>query len=158
MLWHCRSGFVLREREMCLPYVDEGIIDSLLAMRGRQPVMPVFATAGELLYYLRGGRRPVVDNNYPPNYTLGQPRSLTDDGLDPIKDDLTKHEIMYTRVANMITVRSDTFAAYISVLRYPPGANLKSPDAVKRYVAVVDRSECYKRGHWPRIYMFAAIK
>ena len=56
---------------------------------------------------------------------------LTDDAA---RDDLEERDLLFTRMSNLVTVRSDVFTAYVLVRL---GAN--GPQ--KRMVAILDRSE-----------------
>ncbi len=150
-----------RECLLCLPYMTDAIVNQLFANRDKKQVwFRPFATSGEFLLAVRQVAA-AKSNEYPPNYEVADDRK-TDDGLEKSPNDLTKLQVVYTRLANLITTRSDSFGVYITMMRFKgseaAAGNLASPDAVRRYVAVVDRSECNKRGDWPRIVMFTEVQ
>ncbi len=154
-----------KETLMCLPYMTDAVATQIIAdLDAKPPAERAFAASGEVLASIRKVEKvnPWADKNvYPPNYKLADGKT-TDDGLAEVNDDLSKLQVMYTRLSNLVTVRSDSFAVYITVMRFKGSAaaagNLASPNAVRRYVGMLDRSDCYKRGDWPRIMMFAEIK
>jgi len=83
----------------------------------------------------------------------------TDDGLQPMLGDLTKSSIYYAWLSNQITVRSDTYIAYIYVenpKRDPTDPN--EPVRFRRYVALIDRSRCWQATDQPRVLFFSQIK
>jgi len=60
---------------------------------------------------------------------------------------------LYCWLSNQVTVRSDTFIAYICIQK----ANL--PHAAGRYyVAVIDRSRCPANGALPAVVLFSQIR
>ncbi len=147
---------------LCLPYMTSQTLGSILDTYGAGET-PTLATTGQFLTGIRAvpGAK---SNDFGPNYRISDGYA-SDDGLapvnDPINDDLVKHQALFNRMANLVSVRSDTFAAYITVLKYKKSTvntELSEPDAVRRYIAVLDRSNCYKRGDWPKIHMFVPIK
>ncbi len=105
---------------------------------------PGFATIGELNF--------VIDSNdaNDPNYTIARYAShfrsdgqdlpgypdLTTDGLisgDGVTDDFEERDVIFSRISNLVTVRSDVFAAYILVRIGVDGPQ-------KRAIAILDRS------------------
>ncbi|KKL76319.1 hypothetical protein LCGC14_2046070, partial [marine sediment metagenome] len=154
---------------MCLPFMTNAIADQIILHRNtKMTAIPTarqgFATVGEVLVPIR---KAAANNAYPPNYKLADGGS-SDDGLATVNDDLAKHQIIYSRISNLITVRSDSFAAYITVMRFTKAdvedgrnsiqPNLGHVSSVQRYVAVLDRAECHRRSDWPEVLMFAEIK
>jgi hypothetical protein len=143
----------------------------------KPPLQRAYAVPGEVLIAVRNAAP--VNNSYEagaPNYKLADD-GASDDGLgrtraEEVKGDLAKYQIAYSRMSNLITVRSDSFAVYLTVMRFRPsdvetgkqisGTNVKpylrEPTAIRRYVGVLDRSECYKGDDWPEIRMFGEIK
>jgi hypothetical protein len=145
---------------------------------------PGFAAGGEIALPIdRRGRTlgtscglPVDQiNEYGPMVPAGMGRNLapypyllgiagavvtdTDDGLQPMLGDLTKSSIYYAWLSNQITVRSDTYIAYIYVenpKRDPADPN--EPVRFRRYVALIDRSRCWHAGDQPRVLFFSQIK
>lgn len=53
---------------------------------------------------------------------------------DAVKDDLEERDLLFTRISNLITVRSDVFSAYILVRLGPDGPQ-------RRVLAILDRSQ-----------------
>lgn len=91
------------------------------------------------------------------------PAYADDDGLPDVVGDLTKWQAYYNRSSNFLTVRSDSYAVYLTVMRCRIGADGKTPDAAnptatRRYVAVLDRSQCNKRADLPLTLMCSEIK
>ena len=137
------------------------------------PVMTSLLSQGLLVSAYAGTQaNPAV------NYKVGD-AGASDDGLcwlqppntsQDIVGDLAKYQAIYSRMGNLVTVRSDSFAVYVTAMRFRPSQvektdsngnptpDLRYPTAVRRYVGVIDRSECYKRGDWPETRMFAEIK
>ncbi len=82
-----------------------------------------------------------------------------DDGLsfaaaDAVKNDATKRLIHYAWMSNHIAVRSDSYAAYIRV----QASDRTDETTFRRYVVVIDRSNCQTVTDRPDIIMFAEIK
>ena len=127
---------------------------------------PGFASPGEVAIpiYLRGSKADIAagyklpQNNYsatdesPYNYTLA---GTADDGLDEITGDLSKYDIYYSWMSNQLTVRSDVYIAYI---RVQIGSSATTAGAVRRYIAVIDRSNCTSTDKLPDVLMFAEMK
>ncbi len=125
-----------------------------------------FASPGEIAIpiYLRGSKADIAagyrlpQNNYsaidesPYNYTL---EGTADDGLDEITGDLSKYDIYYSWLSNQLTVRSDVYIAYI---RVQIGDSATTTGAVRKYVAVIDRSNCTSTNDLPNVVMFAEMK
>jgi len=105
---------------------------------------PGFATIGELNF--------VIDSNdaNDPNYTIAKYAShfrpdrqdlpgypdLTTDGQfsgDGVTDDFEERDVIFSRISNLVTVRSDVFTAYILVRIGVDGPQ-------KRAIAILDRS------------------
>lgn len=99
-----------------------------------------FASIGELNFVVAGN-----DENYRMDYyTLGSEKGhdldgfpdLTKDGQnkgDGIVDDFEERDVIFSRISNLVTVRSDVFTAYILV-------RIGSDGPQKRAVAILDRS------------------
>ena len=122
---------------------------------------PGFATAGEIAIplVLAGGVRETYGHTPPAPYAVGDNGS--DDGLgDPQapppnypQGDYAKRYVLYCWVSNQVTVRSDTFLAYIRIQK------ADSPHAAGRYyIAVIDRSRCPKSGQLPAVLLFSEIR
>jgi hypothetical protein len=119
-----------------------------------------FATAGEINIPIQKALVPVgtYGTDAPDNYSVTPDNS--DDGLGNVSDlascpvgDPDKHNVYYKWLSNQITVRSDTYLAYILV-RSPGG----SADRDRRFVALIDRSRCNAAGVLPAVLMMAEIK
>lgn len=102
-------------------------------------------------YYYPGTRPPDIYN-----YALG---GNDDDGYDKslganrVKLDLAKRHTWYAWASNNITVRSDTYIAYI---RVQVGSDPATQD-YQRYVAVIDRSNCTQTTDRPTVLMFCRL-
>ena len=162
----------------CLPFVKgvPGLPAAIVAYREQKrqdhPDQPAFATSGEILIPIRK-LAASAKNTYGPNYRVADGGS-SDDGLGyydpatqafiPVADDLAKHQIIYSRLSNLVTVRSDVFAVYITVVRFngstydkDPSDLAVLPQAASRFLAILDRSLCYKRGDWPEVVLFTRM-
>ena len=128
---------------------------------------PGFATSGEIAIPIRQAL-PNAQNVYPgtnkapDNYAVaidpGPPPRYLDDGFDTAvapQDDLDKFNVYYKWLSNQVTVRSDTYIAYILV-RSPAGGAAGQRD--RRFVALIDRTNCRAAGDLPRVLMMAEIK
>ncbi|MFW6154103.1 MAG: hypothetical protein ACOC95_02705 [Planctomycetota bacterium] len=152
--------------------------------RGLQPPFPPpggplrrqlgFAAAGEPAILLRArylntdvdsGDEAYVnfyeaDNAACSGYLLGaanSPGALNDDGYDRNvlrPGDLSKYERRYTYLANLLTVNSDTYCAYIWV-QLGPEVN---PVTRRWYIAILDRSNCISPGDRPQVRAFMEVK
>jgi len=132
---------------------------------------PGFATAGEFALALRLGnvlggvpahwKLPqnayAADNSAPYNYAVA---NNSDDGLSTangrrVDNDLIKQHVYYSWCSNQITVRSDVCIAYI---RVQIGDDPKVTENVRRYLAVIDRSNCRNVKDLPQVVMFTEIR
>ena len=115
-----------------------------------------FACPGEIGIPLARIVTPMPNNTYntsaPNCYKVA---GGSDDGLDGITDDLSKRDIYYAWLSNQITVRSDVYIAYI---RVQIGSDPATTGAVRKYVAVIDRSNCASPTDLPDVLMFAEMK
>lgn len=70
-------------------------------------------------------------------------------------------DYFYTQISNLISVRSDTFVAYVRVQvgngHDNPGSH-ERPQSVRHYIAIIDRSNCRQAGELPLVRAFAEIK
>jgi len=100
---------------------------------------PGFESIGELNFVIGG-----LDNNYRIDYyklVLGDlagfpdltPGGSTGDGA---KDDFEERDVIFSRISNLVTVRSDVFTAYILV-------RIGADGPQKRVMAILDRSNVY---------------
>ena len=69
------------------------------------------------------------------------------------QDDYAKRHILYCWLSNQVTVRSDTFIAYIRVQR---GTSPAAP--AQHYVATIDRSRCPQEIPAPSVVLFAQVR
>ena len=155
--------------------VARAILDYRQAKAAGDPLRPCFAAAGEVLMPIRSVVAAINDYDdgdpaHPrrPNYKVADISPATnkptsDDGFTTgIQGGLANYQILYNRISNMITVRSDAYAAYITVMRFASAdvekGDLSNPTAVRQYLAVYDRSECYKPTDWPEVLLFAQIR
>jgi hypothetical protein len=118
---------------------------------------PGFATSGEVAVPLRQiASAPIntYDNSViPGTYSIGDNGS--DDGLlvpPGPQNDPDKYNVYYKWLSNQVTVRSDTYIAYILVR--PPGGGARD----RRFVALIDRTNCDTAGELPKVLMMAEIK
>jgi len=117
-----------------------------------------FATSGEIAIPIRQAL-PLAVGGYPGaapgNYAVSM---VGDDGFNTgggyPTGDLDKFNVHYKWLSNQVTVRSDTYIAYILVR--PGGATGSSQD--RRFVALIDRSECTAAGELPKVLMMAEVK
>ena len=104
--------------------------------------------------YLTAGEAAIPLADYANEVMIG---ALTLDQLRQLPDYAAARDGMYRAVSNLITTRSDTFAANIIVqLR-----DAKTPGRVKytwRYVAVIDRSNCGSSGDTPAVILFSEAR
>jgi len=132
---------------------------------------PGFATSGEFALALRLGnvlggvaaayKLPqnayAADNSGPYNYAV---TNGSDDGLSiadgkRVDNDLIKQHTYYSWCSNQITVRSDVCIAYI---RVQIGDDPQATENVRRYMAVIDRSNCRNVKDLPQVIMFTEIR
>jgi hypothetical protein len=123
---------------------------------------PGFACAGEVAIPLHEANMSANNNynsNKPPDNYAVDPNGY-DDGLvahpsgDPIK-----YYTLYSWLANQVTVRSNVYIAFIRVQVVPAGrAAPLSSDPYRRYVAVIDRSNCTTAATKPRVLLFTELK
>lgn len=63
----------------------------------------------------------------------GFPDLTPDDGVE---DDFEERDVIFSRISNLVTVRSDVFTAYILV-------RIGTDGPQKRVIAILDRSDVY---------------
>ena len=132
---------------------------------------PGFATSGEIMLPLiqRASKNDITQKLPYAVYTGGAPANYwlasndggswanpsSDDGLrEAIPNDITKYLVYYAWMSNHLTVRSDTYIAYI---RVQLGDSTNSV-AYRSYVAVLDRSNVFTPDDQPQLLMFAEIQ
>ncbi len=108
---------------------------------------PGFASVAELLNVTNTGGfdpyfdiRRYIDATYDPGNLVGAP----DYTADTVGDDLEERDILFQRISNLATVRSDVFTAYILVREGESGPQ-------KRVIAIFDRSNVYTASDRPRL-------
>jgi DNA uptake protein ComE-like DNA-binding protein len=109
---------------------------------------PGFASIGELNFVtnIAGNNAYRIQRFEPDGNDLGSEfvghpgfPDLTTDGLglgDGIFDDFEERDIIFSRISNLVTVRSDVFTAYILV-------RIGTDGPQKRVIAILDRSDVY---------------
>ncbi len=107
---------------------------------------PGFASIGELNFVIAGDYNYRIEGYRLDNIDLGcefigHPGfpDLTTDGLglgDGVVDDFEERDIIFSRISNLVTVRSDVFTAYILV-------RIGTDGPQKRVIAILDRSDVY---------------
>jgi len=109
---------------------------------------PGFASIGELNFVTNivgtnayRIQRYEPDGNDLGSEVIGHPGfpDLTTDGLglgDGVVDDFEERDIIFSRISNLVTVRSDVFTAYILV-------RIGTDGPQKRVIAILDRSDVY---------------
>lgn len=99
-----------------------------------------FASIGELNFCLGGDDDEYSIQRYAlDNRDLEGFPDLTTDGSnqgDGLRDDFEERDIIFSRISNLVTVRSDVFTAYILV-------RIGADGPQKRVIAVLDRSDVY---------------
>ena len=139
-------------------YAHRDIVTDIERLRSQRG----FAASGEVAIPLRRayialGLSIGFGDAPPMNFNIAPPQP-SDDGLsiDPgmrVEDDLVKKHVLYTWLANQVTVRSNTFIAYIWVQRG------QAPTAApRRYVAVIDRSRCRTAVDRPQVLLFTELR
>ncbi len=110
------------------------------------PVGPGFTQIGELLnvtqplsgtydqwYDFRRFEKDAVGSAVPMDFTA-----------DAVENDLEERNILFQRVSNLVTVRSDVFTAYIAIRVGEEGPQ-------KRVIAIFDRSKVFSPADKPRL-------
>ena len=141
---------------MCLGLTDaqaSAIITQRTSKKG-------FSTTGEVAAVIGTTANNTYSVRSPDNYAIavGPANSKDDDGLptadtEKVDGDLIKYHAAYSWISNHITVRSDTYIAYI---RVQIGAT--NPRQVRYYAAVIDRSNCREDADRPVVRMFGQTK
>jgi len=130
---------------------------------------PGYATAGEAA--IAANAFPLITttqgmyNNYLPDgpayKEAGPDNSRTDDGYGaPFpKDDLSKVDMRYAYLSNVLDVRSDIYCAYVLVqLGDKRPGETGDPNIRRRYVAIIDRSNCVTVDDQPIVRGFAEVR
>lgn len=115
-----------------------------------------FASCGEIAIPLRKvAGLTLPNNNYGGAGKAYRLAGASDDGLADITGDLSKYDIYYAWLSNQVSVRSDV---YIATIRVQLGNSANPSGPVRRYVAVIDRSNCNSTATMPRVLLFTEIK
>jgi hypothetical protein len=135
-------------------YYHGGVYDSRYQETGIPGLREAngFESIGELAAVINNSPgKEVYSMNY---YTLGTEigdlagfPDLTPDGPSPsdvAKDDFEERDVIFARISNLVTVRSDVFTAYILV-------RIGTNGPQKRVIAILDRSNVYPAGGKVRI-------
>jgi hypothetical protein len=100
-----------------------------------------FASIGELAFVLNGDKDEYneysIDKFSKDNDDLDDFPDLTQG--DGAEDDFEERDVIFARISNLVTVRSDVFTAYILV-------RIGADGPQKRVVAILDRSDVYPGG------------
>ncbi len=86
---------------------------------------------------------------------------------DRVADDFEEEMLLFNKLANLVTVRTDVVTAYVVIqgrrnLNPPTAANPNAepnyqPVVERRFVVTLDRSNVVNRGDKPRVVMFAEL-
>jgi len=101
---------------------------------------PGFESIGELATVINSDERYSIDRYGQDGIDLDEFPDLTPEGLlveTEAVDDFEERDVIFSRISNLVTVRSDVFTAYILV-------RIGTDGPQKRYVAVLDRSDVYR--------------
>ncbi len=107
-----------------------------------------FASIGELNFVIGG-----QDANSIAYYSTEQAGELSgfpDLTVDGIADDFEERDMIFTRISDLTTVRSDVFTAYILVRIGHDGPQ-------KRVIAILDRSDVYNSGDKVKIVAYQQV-
>ncbi len=141
--------------------VAQAIIDYRLATRAKYQVyMPDLRKEQAFEGFRTPGELAVPLAHYM-STRLGWDPSTTDPAGDAAVRNLVQHpdfttarDQLYNAVANLVTVRSDTFAAIIHV---QVGEDVPAKNAWK-YLAIIDRSNCNDSEDEPAVLVFTPLK
>ncbi len=101
-----------------------------------------FASIGELNFVIAGGNNYSIQRSEPDGDDLAGFPDLTTEGPglgDGVEDDFEERDVIFSRISNLVTVRSDVFTAYILI-------RIGNDGPQKRSVAILDRSDFYPGG------------
>ncbi|MHC4323322.1 MAG: helix-hairpin-helix domain-containing protein [Planctomycetota bacterium] len=121
-----------------LPWMRPAIAQSIVAYR--DTISGAFESIGELVQV-----RAMGYYAYDPNYATVDLNSFPDlTPSDGAISDFEERDVIFSRISNIVTVRSDVFTAYILVRIGPDGPQ-------KRVLAILDRSQATSPGGKVRI-------
>ncbi|MHC4159739.1 MAG: ComEA family DNA-binding protein, partial [Planctomycetota bacterium] len=97
-----------------------------------------FASIGELNFVIDDDEYSIAKHALDDDELAGFPDLTTDrlGGGDGVRDDFEERDIIFSRISNLVTVRSDVFTAYILV-------RIGADGPQKRVIAILDRSNVY---------------
>ncbi len=128
-----------------LPWISNELAQAIVAYKDKtfvpggpdyrsRPREPGFASIGELSNVVSG------DPNYRMDYYALDPNDLQDfpdlTPRDGAINDFEERDVIFARISNLVTVRSDVFTAYILV-------RIGADGPQKRVIAILDRSNVY---------------
>ncbi|MFC1739050.1 ComEA family DNA-binding protein [Planctomycetota bacterium] len=120
---------------------------------------PGFESIGELNFVLRGDDEFRIDYYAQDNQNLsGFPDLTTLESIngitveDELEDDFEERDIIFSRISNLVSVRSDVFTAYILV-RF----GHRATDPQKRVIAILDRSEVTGEDGRVKVYAYQNV-
>lgn len=135
-----------------LPWMEREIAEAIVAYRDKLPISDPnymnrdgelgFRNIGELLNVKEGSAIYSIHKYALDNADQAGFPDLT--GGDGVIDDFEERDLIFSRISNLVTVRSDVFTAYILVRLGVDGPQ-------RRMVAILDRSSVYKGGDKVRI-------
>lgn len=157
------------------------LTDAIYRVGDQRLDAPGFASIGEIALPLQvgsnklagmttiGGKpyynKPVNTNplnQAPFYYSLSTSYPNGEDGLPTVTAnssqlgfDASKRNQYFNWLSNQITIRSDVFIVFI---RVQLGGSTAKPDAMRRYIAVIDRSQCKASGDRPKVLLFAQMR
>lgn len=106
-----------------------------------------FSNIGQLNKVVKGNLLDRIDFYVDGRDQVGYPDIDPSDG---VKDDFKERDLIFDRISDLITVRSDVFTAYILVRVGTNGPQ-------KRYIAILDRSEVKKPTDKPILRAFQYV-
>ena len=141
-----------------LPWVSERLAQAIVAYRDKTAIMSSpdytggrsaaigravrefsgFENIGELNNVIAGGQQYRIDRYVDGRDQWGYPDLTTGSRIryDGSADDFEERDLIFSRISNLVTVRSDIFTAYILV-------RLGTDGPQKRVIAILDRSDVY---------------
>jgi len=115
-----------------LPWVTPGLAQTIVAYRDTVKVPPGYGSIGELMQVIAADPCSSIDAYARDSNDLFSLPDLTPN--DHAINDFEERDVIFARISNLVTVRSDVFTAYILVRIGRDGPQ-------KRVVAILDRSE-----------------
>jgi DNA uptake protein ComE-like DNA-binding protein len=134
-------AYVIRQ----LPWMEPNIAEAIVAYRDKESISggPDYTSRPGTAGFKSIGELNLVADG-PAAYSIGKyalepgPTGFPDlTGSDGAENDFEERDLIFARISNLVTVRSDVFTAYILV-------RLGADGPQKRVVAILDRSNVYK--------------